>query len=58
MAAPVPVADPLSGQHATGPPGVDDGNRDGNVRSQPQAAAATDSETLLLDWAEQVIRYT
>jgi hypothetical protein len=37
--------------------GVIDGNRDGNVGSQRQAGAATDSQTLLLDWAELPIRY-
>jgi hypothetical protein len=35
-----------------------DGNRDGNVGSQRQSGAATGSQTLLLDRAELVIRYT
>jgi hypothetical protein len=35
-----------------------DGNHDGNVRSQRQAGAATDSQSLLLGWAELAIRYT
>jgi hypothetical protein len=35
-----------------------DGNGDGNVRSQHQAGAATDSQILLRNWAELDNRYT